>query len=194
MSTTYVRNNPHFPIDAPAEAAYSPSVEHKETQESKRTTKVLRGTITITRRSNDRGETYISIRVEDKNSGSSAIEIDIAPEAFAMALTGLGDQECTFTPASQRQTKDSSGASVTPRFFGERLRINNCWKWVGNAPSRHGGITARCSWQCLMQPKRWDGQTMTDYMYWAMMREIIKLHHIHLAEHVHAITCKQTNQ
>lgn len=69
------------------------------------TTNPLKGSITITRCDNSFGGPYISISINDETSGASAIEINVSPDSFAMALTGLGYQDCTFTPASPKVGK-----------------------------------------------------------------------------------------
>ena len=53
----------------------------------------LKGSITITRSSRD----VICIRLEDDNSRIGFLELEMQPEDFAMALTGLGYQPIEFT-------------------------------------------------------------------------------------------------
>lgn len=56
-----------------------------------------KGNISISRWSSNR-EPYsgISITIEDESSGTTVLDLDMTPEAFGNAVTGLSSQPCEF--------------------------------------------------------------------------------------------------
>lgn len=62
---------------------------------------MLPGRITITRPSHgNRDGNYISITIVDESSRARMIEVEIPVAEFALALTGLSEQCCSFAPGA----------------------------------------------------------------------------------------------
>lgn len=74
----------------------------------------MKGKLTISRLSSNHTDmdNLIRIQLKDKTSGVEFLEINLSPEQFALALTGLGYQECEFSLGGldvigkRRQVKD----------------------------------------------------------------------------------------
>jgi hypothetical protein len=57
---------------------------------------MMKGKITISRWHSNQDGDGMSIEVWDEVSGVSFLEVEMTPHDFALALTGLARQECTF--------------------------------------------------------------------------------------------------
>ena len=56
----------------------------------------MEGTLTISRVHNSKTGEFMAIRVTDSVSGVQLLDLAVSMEAFALAVTGMGSQPCTY--------------------------------------------------------------------------------------------------
>lgn len=91
----------------------------------------LAGKLTISRRSDDR----IFIQIRDEASRNKFVEVEVTPELFGMAVTGLGEVDCSFEVSGlgvvgmQKQTESRRAVCPLKSYDRDQLRAwlrENC--------------------------------------------------------------------
>lgn len=97
----------------------------------------IKGKLSISRNSND----IINIRLDDVNSKTEFVSVDVTPEDFAYALTGLARQDVSITVrdlelVGKRRIVESRQATTTLKSY----KIDDYVKWLEENCQEDGWI------------------------------------------------------